>query len=309
MADSLSDLAWLWRMSACVSDNRGLRSTWRRFEFLMQAMRSIDALRPFMHPKAGTPLHRLMTKRPETVGAVLWPYQCTEWNATTRLKRIDDHFKIVERMGAPWDLAPGDALSLLDLDELSGGLRVVLDQPQWFMREGQLALNLFAGEVRLFTLAFSFGFDADGITAYVGAIQGGNTTGIQEEYKDLTKSLHGMRPRDFLVELFRTFCRCLDIPRIHAVADAARQHRSKYFGAAKAATLILNYDEIWRERGGVKADDGFFILSCTAPVRNLDDVPSKKRAMYRRRYELLFELENKLRSMTRAGCKVGACPA
>lgn len=241
-----------------------------------------------------------MLGRPETVGAVVWPYQCLGWDAATRLERIDSHCKAIDVLGAGLNFPIDQALQLLNLGDLSPGLRVVLDRPKWFMREGQLAMNLFAGELRIYTLAFSFGSFPDGMAAYVGAIQGSNTSGIQDAYKELTKSLHGMRPRDFLVELFRTFCRCLDVLRIYAVADARRQHRSEYFGAAKASTLTLNYDEIWAERGGVKVNEDFFVLSSEAAVRNLDDVPSKKRAMYRRRYEMLTELEQKLCSTMRA---------
>ncbi len=292
----LSDVAWLWKVSGSVSEGHGLRALRRRMAFMVQATRRLDTLRPFIHAKPGSPLQRLIATRPETAGAVVWPYQCLSWDPTSRLERIEGHFKVIEALGAPLDFPTDGALPLLDLGAISTGLRVVLDQPRWFMREGQLAINLFAAEIRIYTVAFSFNYEANGIAAYIGAIQGGNTAGIQDDYKELTKSLHGMRPRDFLVELFRTLCRCLDISRIYAVADTSRQHRSEYFGALKTSTLTLNYDHIWSERGGVKEDGDFFLLSLDAPLKPLDEVPSKKRAMYRRRYELLHDLVRQVRA-------------
>lgn len=309
--DVLKDLRWLWKTSKPVCEGRGLRGLRDRLRFVLSATRLMAPLRHFIHPPVGSALERLMLARPETVGAVVWPYQCLGWDAVTRLERIESHCKAIDALGAGLDFRVDQAVQLLNLDNLSPGLRVVLDQPRWFMREGQLAINLFAGGVRIYTLAFSFGFLPDGLAAYVGAIQGANTAGIQDGYKELTKALHGMRPRDFLVELFRTFCRCLDVLRIYAVADESRQHRSKYFGAAKASTLTLNYDDIWVERGGVRANEDFFVLAPEAPDRSLEDVPSKKRAMYRRRYEMLAEIEQRLGSTIRAdgGFQIAASAA
>ena len=110
----------------------------------------------------------------------------------------------------------------------------------------------------------------------------------------MTKAAHGMRPRDLLVELFRAFCRAVGAARMLAVADASRQHRSRYFGKAKAETLSLNYDEIWLERGGVAKGPDFFELPVALRLRDLEEVPSKKRGMYRRRHELLHDLDRRM---------------
>ena len=93
---------------------------------------------------------------------------------------------------------------------------MVIDQAKWFMREGQLVINLFVGEVRMFSLAFSLGRDGGERTAFVGAVQGRDIEGVADEYRDLTKAAHGMRPRDLLFEIFRMLCshpRCDPDPR------------------------------------------------------------------------------------------------
>lgn len=299
---NVANLKWLWKMSESLDDGGGSRKQFldkarilkRRLRYLAEGARLISPLRAFMHPRAGSPLQRALEQRPQLAGAVIWPYICTTWNARTRLQRIDEHFRAIELMGTVLDFPVNEQMLLLDLADVASNLRVVLDRPKWFLREGMLVLNLFAQEIRIYSLAFSFAFEEDKVVAYIGAIQGVNVAGIIDDYRDLTKALHGMRPRDFQVELLRMFCRCLGISRIYAVADDKRQHRSSYFGTNKSDALFLNYNVIWEERGGVRHSDDFFVIPMETPMKSLDAVPSKKRAMYRRRYQLLQSLEKRM---------------
>ena len=262
-----------------------------RVKFVLRALKCKDSFRPFIAPAASGAVLRALEKRPEMLGAVFWPYICSNWDAHQRLRHIADHFKVIDSMGHPFDFPIDQSFQVLNLADVQESLRLVLDQPRWFMREGQLVLNLFAGDVRIYSIAFSFGCEVGDTVAYVGAIQGGNTTGVMADYKDLTKTLHGMRPRDFLVELLRSLCRAAGVKKIYAIAEASRQHRSNYFGRAKSDVLSLDYDEIWTERGGVRVNDDFFVLAMAPALKPLEEVASKKRAMYRRRYELLETLD------------------
>lgn len=290
----------LWRLSGRAR-GRGRPDAWRRrLAFMAGALRLRRPLHAFLHPPPGSALARAVAVRPELLGAVVSPCVCAHWDAPTRLAHLQQHFAAVERR-ALFDFALDGARELLDLGDLQPGLRVVLDQPRWFTREGPLVLNLFDGEARIYSLCFSFGGDAEAPDVYIGAIQGGNRDGLLDAYRDLTKALHGLRPRDLLIELLRMLCRGAGVRRLHAVADANRQHRAAYFGDAKAATLGLDYDAIWTERGGVAGEDGFFELPLQAPPRPLEDVPSKKRATYRRRQEMLQALQARIDALAGEG--------
>jgi uncharacterized protein VirK/YbjX len=289
-AGAAPSIGRLWQWSDRVCEQKGWRRLKARVGFVVKARRVGHELAAFDAGSSGS-LARAMALRPEITGAAVWPYVCATWSAERRLRQIREHFQLVDSIGGKLDFPMDQSMQVLDLSELQPGLKVVLDQPRWFMREGQLVLNLFAGDVRIYSIAFSLGRDGERTIAYIGAIQGGNTDGVMADYKDLTKTLHGMRPRDFLVELLRTLCRVLGVSRILAVADERRQHRASYFGNAKAEVLSLNYDDIWAERGAVRENDEFFALAIEAPLKSLDEIPSKKRAMYRRRYELLDSLE------------------
>ncbi len=267
-----------------------------RLLFLIKAVSMREALRPFLRTNANSLLGKLMQQRPEVIGAVVWPYQTNFWDAKTRLNRIEEHYRVLARRGYPFDIPLSSAIKLFPLHEIDPNLHVVIDQAKWFMREGQLVINLFYAERRIFSLAFSFAFEDQDVVAYVGAIQGRNIEGLLDLYRDITKNSHGMRPRDLMFEIFRMFVRNLGVKKIYAVADTYRHHRSDYFGKnAKNIDYSMKYDEVWEERGGMlQADKTCYAFDIMDGKKNLEDIPSKKRAAYRRRYELLDQIEQKI---------------
>lgn len=208
------------------------------------------------------------------------------------MERILGHCKIIDEYAPSLNFSLDQSLVLLDLEETKTGLRIIMDQAEWFMREGQLVLNLFLNDFRAFSLAFSLHRGPDGsIEAVIGGIQGRKREGILDTYRDLTKTLHGLRPRDFLMEVFRIFCRAHNIETILAVSDTCRHHRHSYFNMQ---SFSLDYDEIWQDRGGWKINEMFFQLDVSPARKELSEVKAKKRSMYRKRYAFLSDLEAKL---------------
>src|SRR5262249_8264918 len=162
---------------------------------------------------------------------------------------------------------------IIDLDDIQEGLSIKVDQPKWFMREGQLTVNLYLGDVRMYSLVFSLSHQSHAIAAYIGCIQGRDFEGVVDEYRKLTKVCHGMRPRDLLIETFRMLCAELGVTRIFAVADDYRLHRHHYFGKEPTTKRrSSNYDEIWADRGVISFVPPFFELSLEGRVRDLTTI-------------------------------------
>lgn len=291
----IKHMVWLWANSAAVCDGKGIVLTLRRIRFFLKALAAYGSVKPMIEAPRESPLGKLIQYRPEAVGAVIWPYQCAGWNAHTRLARICDHYAVVEKLGGAIDFPVDSKISLLDLGDIREGLHVIVDQPVWFMREGQLAINLFLGDVRMYTLAFSLFHQENEIAAFVGAIQGRDIEGALEEYRELTKASHGMRPRDLLIEIFRMFCAKLGVTQIFAVSDEYRHHRDRrYFGQRSTKKFSTNYNEVWADRGAVRADPMFYQLDVSDTERDLATIPSKKRSMYRRRFEMLRHIKGQM---------------
>jgi uncharacterized protein VirK/YbjX len=110
----------------------------------------------------------------------------------------------------------------------------------------------------------------------------------------LTKDFEGIRPRDFMLEALRMWAVKLGVRHIRAVSDGHKISRHKYFADKKAPGLV--YDDVWPERGGTRVDQTQYELPLGGSRRPVQDVAAKKRAMYRRRYEMLDAIEAALPS-------------
>lgn len=262
----------------------------RQGQMVLAGLQTYPLARQMLEPRPGSALDRIMVQRPEFIGALLWPYLSATFDAEERLRRILAHYEVIDTLGPPFPFDCDERLVLVDLAEVMPGLRLVLDQPIWFLREGGLVLNLFIGSFRAFCIAFSLRRETDGqLTAWIGGLQGRNRDDMLETYRTLTKLMHGLRPRDFLLEALKMLLREFGVTRLYAVSDAARHHRHPFFGRVKA--VLQDYDEIWADRGGVPVSADFFELPMTTERRDEATIKPNKRSMYRKRFEFLDGLE------------------
>lgn len=270
-------------------DRRALK--WRG-AFVMTGLSRRAAADALLDPR-GPALKRLMQQRPETIGVLVWPFVTSTWDVEERVRRHVAHCAEIDRLGAPYAFGVDEKLVLLDLSGVHPGLSLVLDQPKWFMREGLLTLNLFVGELRAMSLAFSFSRGDDGaLEAAIGALQGRDLDDALDLFRTLTKALHAMRPRDFLYEMFCVVAAAAGVRRVFAVADEVRHQRHPYLGKKDAFTA--SYDEAWIDRGGRRVSREFFALDVVRERRSLADVKQNKRSVYRKRYEFLDDCAERI---------------
>ena len=278
-------IGWAWRASAQVDPNWKLRA-----KFVLAALKDPALARSLKQVDRQSPLGLLLAQRPETIGNLVWPYQCAAWDAKTRFSRISAHLEALEKL--PGLKVEGDEkIVFADLTSLSPDTFVMIDYSPWLAREGHLTLSLFKGDFRAFTIAFSLSSWPQ-TELFIGGIQGRNDDRILDMYRDFTKEFHGVRPRDLMLELLRLFALRMGVQRIYAVADDHKISRHAYFG--KKGTVGLNYDDVWVERGGSRIAPTHFELPLAGTRRDLNEVAAKKRSMYRRRYEMFDQLEASL---------------
>ena len=289
------NISLLVNSSLSLFKDESIGSQIMRLRFILAGLYERRMAAQLLNGKEGSCLNRLMKQRPETIGVLIWPFQCAQWRASTRLDRIINHCGVIDSLGPPWDFSVDRRLVLLNLDEISTGLRVVLDQPVWFMREGLLTINLFIDSLRVFSVSFSFFRDKDEkLHTIIGGVQGRDIDDALNIYRNLTKSLHGLRPRDFLLETLKVLTIIIGSNEILAVSENGRYHHHPYFNK-KTKKAGINYDEIWLERGGFKIDDNFFKFNTEAARRDIESVRPNKRSMYRKRFELIDNIELRLR--------------
>ena len=57
----------------------------------------------------------------------------------------------------------------------------------------------------------------------------------------------------------------------------------------------MNYDEFWQENGAQRGDK-YWQLPLQVEQRPLEEIQSKKRSMYRKRYQLFEQIEQGIRT-------------
>lgn len=284
-----------WQFSGRKSEYAHSMSTIGRVKYMAAVAKHFPASQKLFDTQSRF-MQSILANRPEYFNMIVSPYINAQWDEDQRIEKFQNHIKVIYEKNWNFDFDFSHEMTILDLSQFGYlGYRVVLDKPIWFHREGILALNLFKEKVRLFTLAFSIEDDNNGLNLIIGGIQGRSITNILEEYKIFTKLMHGMRPRDFLIEILRILASVLGVSRITAVSDEFRHHRHPFFGQDTNRALPSNYNEIWLDRGGVRESADFYRLPM---VSNRDpcSVAAKKRAMYKKRYELLQQIEDVISS-------------
>jgi uncharacterized protein VirK/YbjX len=248
-------------------------------------------------------LTRALERFPLMSGAIYWPYVNHTWPMERRLSTIDQHFRMLDGRAAILAHATFEEVELARFEEYSG-LRLVLDKAMWFVREGEIVLNLFINDQRYYSVAFTLGMEAGQPLILVGALQGIKTADVNDVYRNITHALHGMRPRDFLMVALKMLCVELGIHRIWTVTNDSRQHNSPYFAGSHNDKVLAPYNEVWTEHGGVELDNGFFDVPVKVNRKDMSEIPTRKRAVYRRRYEMLDKLAIDIKSSCALHAKI-----
>ena len=118
--------------------------------------------------------------------------------------------------------------------------------------------------------------------ALIGGLQGPAGAG-RERVREATRACHGLRPKAAVMEAVGEFCKMARVETLTAVT------KNTHVSAATAIQFSADYDGFWRELGGVETD-GRFLLPLCPPHRDIGEVPSNRRAAFRRRQILIADL-------------------
>ena len=179
-------------------------------------------------------------------------------------------------------------------------ITVRLAYRQRFEKEGELTLNLLDGNGRrLYSVSFSIDIRDGKPSVLIGCIIGPSVTESSngEVIKNLTKGLHGMRPKNLLLFLLQTFCRELGIQNIFAIAAQSHVYASS---AKKLLRIKFDYDDFWEEVGGKRRDKLLFSLPLHYERHAYEEIRTNKRAAYARRYAVLEDIEMQVHNALQA---------
>ena len=175
----------------------------------------------------------------------------------------------------------------ITLLELTDHTRVVLSLNDVSFHEGLWQIGLVdADGVRLYSIGFGF---TDAQTVLMGNVQGPSLKdeGL-DRIRDITHVAHGMRPPHLLVHTLRLLATQWGAKRLLGV-DPENHVKGRW--NLRDSRLRFDYRAFWAEHDATRDAGGNWSLPLATMLRPLEEVPTKRRAMYRRRYAMLDALQ------------------
>lgn len=236
-------------------------------------------------------MHAYRLRDPRLLERHLHRYVNMHWRRRDRLTYLQQHYRFAKTHLPPglYELvyAMGHA-SLGGFTAKDGSLLTLCMRPPIYMGcEGELCLQLCdANEDPLYSIIFTLADEKP--TLMIGCLQGPNGENARDVVRELTRILHGMRPKQLMLSLAYAFARHYGVEQLVAISNDAHPLRRR------GRRLFSDYDAFWEEQRGRRIGGGWYALPASLPQKTEADVPSNHRAAFRRREALRREVEQLL---------------
>lgn len=161
-------------------------------------------------------------------------------------------------------------------------------------KEGLLSVVLRLGEEDLYQMMFWIALDGEGRWAlWIGAMQGPNMQDAKGVIKKVTKRCHAYRTKNLILHATQEVAKALGLTRIYAVTNEGYYANNHVRIDRKLKT---SFSDFWRESGGRPLPDArFYALPLTEHRKTIEEIPTRKRSNYRKRYAMLDEIDASIR--------------
>jgi uncharacterized protein VirK/YbjX len=230
------------------------------------------------------------------------PYLSRTLDPSTRLQVLEQHYRFLKRHLSTEVrqalFSNGVRLATFETRD-ADKLELRLLYSGWCPREGELMLQLQDANTGSLFSSISFTVrkhPGSRYEAFIGGLQGRNgglnrkAVARKEALVEITRSLHGLRPKALLLFALQQMSASWGISTIRAVSNNRHVHRHH----KRHPELHASYDSFWVESGGVVIADGNFILPPRFVPRDDSTIKPKKRSLYRQRYELMQEISDQI---------------
>ncbi|WGE91842.1 VirK/YbjX family protein [Actinobacillus genomosp. 1] len=252
----------------------------KRFRFWLRSVLHSVQVKKFsrfvnQHPE----FSELLRAYPNYSYPVIHRFLDKRFNAEKRLEIVCDNLTFLPQKLAQYHLPPL-WVKPINFGEVIPDFEIRLNINEYQAMEGFWALELRQKSSRQVVYLLTFGKIAQSLL--IGVIQGANTENAKDLVKYLTKQCHGLRPAYLLIEVMKLLADTLGYSLLgipHKYQNKSRFIQSKRY--------TVNYDTLFKESGGLRQE--YWQLPLTLD-KDLTDVPSNKRSMYRKRFEMLEKL-------------------
>ena len=127
-------------------------------------------------------------------------------------------------------------------------------------------------------------------TMFIGGLQGAKWEIPHQEIQNATKACHGLFPKRLVMEAACLFAQRLQVEQIIAVSNETHIYRSLRY-RDKEGKIHADYNAFWESVGGVCDAERHYRLPAQIARKEIAEIAGKKRAEYRRRYEMLDAIQ------------------
>ena len=262
-----------------------------RFKFALRSLISPITTLRYLHQLSHLPqIDQMMNLQGLLPAKLHRPYLRAGFSVAARAQAILDHYQFIEQLkNIPLRQllqSAGDNVIATFLGK-TGETFLMTCSPGYYDREGEVTLVLRYQQQVIASLSFSIINENQQRTLLIGGLQGPRKNISNEVIREATKAAHGVFPKRLLMEAVFIFAEQCEANKIAAVGENTHVFSSMRYRHSKSGHFFASYSEFWLSLNGEARADGLFTLPLNLPRKSLEDIASKKRAEYRRRYELL----------------------
>ncbi|MCS0808383.1 VirK/YbjX family protein [Massilia agilis] len=236
---------------------------------------------------------------PRIIHKIYRPYLSNHLSCARRVRVLMNHYTAISEagLGPLVRRAAAAPVTLARFDGKSGAmLEVSLSAIRNAHREGELALHLSCQGRTVYTASFTLIVHPDERHLALGGLQGLRASDGAAVVRQLTRELHGCRPKTFIVEILRHLGTCLGCSKLILVSNRNRI----VVNWRRSDRISADYDTTWREMHALQREDGNFEIPCINPASgDISSVPSHKRSEARKRHALMSQVQQQVAASLR----------
>lgn len=247
-------------------------------------------------------LEKLLARQPRLPVRLHRPYIAANFDRKMRLNAVRFHYHVIRHAFLPAEinaLLSNGGLRLAQIEGKDGELfTVTMMMFPILDKEGESTIMVQNGAGDVLTkMTFTFCEYNGKSTLFIGGMQG-NSALPHEATQKATKSCHGIFPKRIVMEVICRLAEQLNIEQVMAVSNEQHIFRSPRYHD-KNKVILSDYNAFWASVGGECDSHGYYHIPRTLVRKSEADIASKKRAEYRRRYQLLDTIHEQLSLMFR----------
>ncbi|CDH18240.1 conserved hypothetical protein [Xenorhabdus bovienii str. kraussei Quebec] len=272
-----------------------------RTKFALRSIFTPISTLKLLNKIAKTPLYKdILKKQPSLPCKLHRPYLSINFKRKQIVCALNEHYQILFEQLEPAiinKIFDTHAYLLATVQGKNESFMIYIDSLDNLNKEGELSLYITTTEnVVLAKCAFTLLTIKGKQTLFIGVLQGpAKMDNSLDIIRHATKECYGLFPKRLLIEAICRFASHANCEQILAVSNETHIYRSTRYWHKKKDKMVADYNAFWESLNGIRKENNDFHLPSAIERKSLEEIASKKRAEYRRRYQLLDELDNHIK--------------